>query len=282
MRDGPLNSLDLPGRPADTRVVVAMSGGVDSSVVAGLLAERGLRRGRRHAAALRPRRGRGRKGSCCAGQDIHDARRVAETLGIPHYVSTTSSASARPSSTPSPTATSPARPRCPASLQPDGQVRRPARDRAGSRRRRARHRPLHPPPRLRPRRPPRAAARSTPTATRATSCSPPRRRSSTICAFRSAACPRPRPVRAAAERMGLPSPTSRQPGHLLRAAGQVHRHHRQAAPGPPTPGDIVHIDGRVLGRTRASSATPSASAAASASPVASRSTSSTSIRRTPA
>jgi len=81
-----MNSLDLPGRPADTRVVVAMSGGVDSSVVAGLLAKEGfdvvgitLQLYDHGAAAHRP-------GSCCAGQDIDDARRVAETLGIPHYV----------------------------------------------------------------------------------------------------------------------------------------------------------------------------------------------------
>jgi tRNA-specific 2-thiouridylase len=81
-----LNSLDLPLSPADTRVVVAMSGGVDSSVVAGLLAGEGYQvvgvtlQLYDHGAATH------RKGACCAGQDIHDARRVAETLGIPHYV----------------------------------------------------------------------------------------------------------------------------------------------------------------------------------------------------
>ena len=80
------NSLDLPGRPEDTRVVVAMSGGVDSSVVAGLLAEEGYDvigmtlQLYDHGEAVQ------RKGACCAGQDIHDARRVSETLGIPHYV----------------------------------------------------------------------------------------------------------------------------------------------------------------------------------------------------
>lgn len=87
MRDETIfNSLDLPGRPADTRVVVAMSGGVDSSVVAGLLAREGydvvgvtLQLYDHGAAVHRP-------GSCCAGQDIEDARRVAGTLGIPHYV----------------------------------------------------------------------------------------------------------------------------------------------------------------------------------------------------
>ncbi len=67
------------------RVVVAMSGGVDSSTVAGLLHEAGHEvigvtlQLYDHGAAT------GRKGACCAGQDIHDARRVADKLGIPHY-----------------------------------------------------------------------------------------------------------------------------------------------------------------------------------------------------
>ncbi|WP_430913012.1 tRNA 2-thiouridine(34) synthase MnmA [Methylobacterium sp. sgz302541] len=80
------NSLDLPKAPHETRVVVAMSGGVDSSVVAGLLARQGYDvvgitlQLYDHGAATH------RKGACCAGQDIHDARRVAERLGIPHYV----------------------------------------------------------------------------------------------------------------------------------------------------------------------------------------------------
>lgn len=81
-----LNSLHLPGRPADTRVVVAMSGGVDSSVVAALMKAEGYDvvgitlQLYDHGEAV------GRKGACCAGQDIQDARRVAEALNIPHYV----------------------------------------------------------------------------------------------------------------------------------------------------------------------------------------------------
>jgi tRNA-uridine 2-sulfurtransferase len=68
------------------RIVVAMSGGVDSSVVAGLLAEQGHEvigvtlQLYDHGAAVK------RRGACCAGEDIHDARRVADRLGIAHYV----------------------------------------------------------------------------------------------------------------------------------------------------------------------------------------------------
>lgn len=81
-----LNSLDLPKPARDTRVVVAMSGGVDSSVVAALLRDEGYDvvgvtlQLYDHGEATH------RKGACCAGQDIHDARQVAARLGIPHYV----------------------------------------------------------------------------------------------------------------------------------------------------------------------------------------------------
>ncbi|MCW0233770.1 MAG: tRNA 2-thiouridine(34) synthase MnmA [Ferrovibrio sp.] len=80
------NSLGFAKAPAQTRVVVAMSGGVDSSVVAGLLKREGYDvigitlQLYDHGAAI------AKKGACCAGQDIHDARQVAERLGIPHYV----------------------------------------------------------------------------------------------------------------------------------------------------------------------------------------------------
>jgi tRNA-specific 2-thiouridylase len=78
--------IDLPGEPRDHRIVVAMSGGVDSSVVAALLARAGFDvvgitlQLYDHGAAT------GRKGACCAGQDVRDAARVAERLEIPHYV----------------------------------------------------------------------------------------------------------------------------------------------------------------------------------------------------
>ena len=81
-----LNYLGFSKLEADTRVVVAMSGGVDSSVVAAMLKSEGYDvigvtlQLYDHGAAL------SKKGACCAGVDIHDARRIAERLNFPHYV----------------------------------------------------------------------------------------------------------------------------------------------------------------------------------------------------
>jgi tRNA-specific 2-thiouridylase len=78
--------FDIEGPPQDIRVVVAMSGGVDSSVTAALLKAQGYDvvgvtlQLYDHGEAVH------RSGACCAGQDIHDARAVAERIGIPHYV----------------------------------------------------------------------------------------------------------------------------------------------------------------------------------------------------
>lgn len=81
-----LNDLDIAKPPSETRVVVAMSGGIDSSVVAALMKSRGYEtigitlQLYDHGAAAH------RTGACCAGRDIQDARNVAAHLGIPHYV----------------------------------------------------------------------------------------------------------------------------------------------------------------------------------------------------
>ena len=188
-----LNSLDLEGRPQDTRVVVAMSGGVDSSVTAALLKAEGYDvvgvtlQLYDHGAATH------RKGACCAGQDIHDARAVAERIGIPalraRLREPLQGSGDRPLR----------RELCGGRdagalrrLQPVDQVPRPAGDRARSRRRGAGDRPLCRFARPCPAAGARSIARARPSATRAISCSPPRASSSTCCAFRSATGPRPR------------------------------------------------------------------------------------------
>ncbi len=81
-----LPDLDLPGDPAGHRIVVAMSGGVDLSVTAALLAERGFEIVGVTLQLYDHGRATGRQGACCAGQDIRDAARVAARLGIAHYV----------------------------------------------------------------------------------------------------------------------------------------------------------------------------------------------------
>ncbi|MCC3862227.1 tRNA 2-thiouridine(34) synthase MnmA [Pseudemcibacter aquimaris] len=86
MEQNEVNSLGIAKPVSETRVVVAMSGGVDSSVVAAMLKDQGYDvigitlQLYDHGVAIQ------KKGACCAGQDIHDARRVSEAIGIPHYV----------------------------------------------------------------------------------------------------------------------------------------------------------------------------------------------------
>ena len=80
-----MNTLGFNKKPSETTVVVAMSGGVDSSVTAGLLKQEGYNvigiTLQLYSSNSSPK-----KGSCCSGLDIYDARRVAQKLDIPHYV----------------------------------------------------------------------------------------------------------------------------------------------------------------------------------------------------
>ena len=78
--------MDLEGDPSNHRVVVAMSGGVDSSVTAALLVEAGYEVVGLTMQLYDYGKALQKKGACCAGSDINDARLVSSKLGIPHYV----------------------------------------------------------------------------------------------------------------------------------------------------------------------------------------------------
>ena len=257
-RTGPLD-----GVPPGGRVVVAMSGGVDSSVAAALLAEAGYEvvgvtlQLYDHGAAS------GRKGACCAGPDIHDARAVADRLGIAHYVldfearfraavidDFADTYAAGPHADPL------------RALQRADQVPRPSGDRPRPRCRRPGHRPLCPPRRRAGRR--RAAPRGRPG--QGPELLPVRDHG------RAAGLPALPPGRPGQGRDPRPRPApgpggrrqARQPGHLLRAQRPLQRRGRNAAPGRVrSPARSSMSTAASWAATTASPGSPSASAAAS-------------------
>src|SRR5690242_1709903 len=85
-RSGAAGLFDLPRPASECRIVVAMSGGVDSSVVAALAAQGGAEGIGVTLQLYDYGAATGRKGACCAGDDIRDARAVADRLGFAHYV----------------------------------------------------------------------------------------------------------------------------------------------------------------------------------------------------
>ena len=241
----PLPKIDVA---AGSRVVVAMSGGVDSSVTAAICKARGYEVVGITLQLYDQGTALNRKGACCAGQDIHDARRVAASLGIPHYVldyearfresviddfadtylAGETTGSLRP-------------------LQPDSEVPRSGGRGTRSRRRGPGDRALRA-AHSRAGRSRDAPAGRFSRGTRAISCSQPRANNSRICASRSAV----------STRRGLahwppvstypspPNPTVRISVSCpaVSYADVVTR----LRPGAIEPGDIVHVDGRVVGR----------------------------------
>ena len=190
-----LNSLEVEGRPQDVRVVVAMSGGVDSSVTAALLRARGLRCRRGHPAALRPWRrdppqgrllrrpghprrphGGGRARHPALRAQLREPLQGSGDRPVRRELCGRRDAGAL------------------RRLQPGDQVPRPPHHRPRPRRAGAGDRPLRRLARGCPAAAARSTAPATRTATRATSCSPPRASRSISCAFRSASSPRRRPA----------------------------------------------------------------------------------------
>ncbi len=244
-----------------------MSGGVDSSVVAALLARSGHEvigitlQLYDHGEAV------GRKGACCAGQDVQDARRVAQVLGIPHYVLDYEKRFADAVMQFVRRELHLGRDADPVRhLQSEDQVPRPARDSARARRRRARHRPLHP-------------ARATARRCRRSSAAADADRDQSYFLFattREQLAASVVPARRHDEERGAGArararPARRrqvgQPGHLLRAEGPLQRRHRAPeARRAASPATSFTSTAGASAATTASSTTPSASAAASRSP----------------
>ena len=204
-----------------------MSGGVDSSVTAALLAGAGLRRRRHHAAALRPRRrGRDARAPAAPARTFTTRRASPRRIGIPHYVLDYESALPRRGDRRFRRRLSARRDADPLRrLQSDGEVPRPAGDGARSRRRGAGDRPLCAPGR-RARTGRSCIAPSMPRATRAISSSAPRAPQLDFLRFPARRHEQGRDARARAPLRAAGRRQARQPGHLLRAERLLRRRRR--------------------------------------------------------